>query len=248
MTEVIPTNVIKDRVEFRNASGVNSYLTVNTETDTEHDITQNVANFSTDVNSTFTNINNQERRLKISTIYGNIRELNCRTCYMRTDVVADDGYIDSMFKRLEDLFTDEILDRIAEKVGTNFVTKSELTTSITTNSLTVNGDASITGDLSSGSLSNTSDRNLKDNIKQLIVEKSVELLNKLNVYSFNFKSDEQQKTHYGTIAQEVEEIAPELVNKVDNHLSVNYIELIPHLINYVKYLEKRVEQLEADKK
>ena len=44
-----------------------------------------------------------------------------------------------------------------------------------------------------------------------------------------------KRLHYGVIAQELQELAPELVSindlTDDHYLSVNYTELIPHLIN-----------------
>jgi len=51
----------------------------------------------------------------------------------------------------------------------------------------------------------------------------------------------------GLIAQEVEKILPELVNEAsDGYKSVNYIGLIPHLIEAVKELEAKNELLKKD--
>ena len=251
--EVIPTTVIKTRVNLKNDSNNESIMSVSEEVDDVHDITQNIMNVSTDIQSTFTTINNQERNLKMSTVYGNIRELNCRTAYLSTDIIADDGYIDSQFKTIQDIaneiITPEIIDEIAAKVATDeFVSKDDLAASITTNALTVNGDVSISGDVSGGSFSNSSDVRLKENVEKLNDEESKELLDKVEVYKFNFKNDDEKRKHYGVLAQEVKEFAPELVRSGDDEMmSVNYVELIPHLINYVKMLENRINELEKKK-
>ena len=52
----------------------------------------------------------------------------------------------------------------------------------------------------------------------------------------------QNKKRYGLIAQEVEELYPELVNtnETDGMKSLNYIELIPLLLEQIKELKKSV--------
>lgn len=51
------------------------------------------------------------------------------------------------------------------------------------------------------------------------------------------------KTHFGLIAQELQEVFPELVYENDNgYLSVNYIEMIPILMQSIKELNAMVEQ------
>jgi hypothetical protein len=58
---------------------------------------------------------------------------------------------------------------------------------------------------------------------------------------------DQNKKRYGLIAQEVEELYPELVNtnETDGMKSMNYIELIPLLLEQIKDLKKSVEQIKA---
>ena len=68
------------------------------------------------------------------------------------------------------------------------------------------------------------------------------IIDNVKVYSFNLKNDERK--HYGVIAQELQEIAPELVydgGGEEHMLSVNYTELIPHLINKIHQQDKRIE-------
>lgn len=53
-----------------------------------------------------------------------------------------------------------------------------------------------------------------------------------------------QKTHYGLIAQELQDIYPDLVYESgDGYLSVNYIELIPILIQSIQSLQNEIELL-----
>lgn len=57
------------------------------------------------------------------------------------------------------------------------------------------------------------------------------------------------KNHYGLIAQDVQKIFPELVEESGNgYLSVNYIELIPLLIEAVKNLSAEVDALKNEQK
>ena len=99
MTELVKTTIFKQNIDIRDSEDkdINSRFSIDTETDEPHDITQNVVNVSTDVNSTFTSIIDEPRNLSFSTAYGNIREFNCRSAYMSTDIIADDGYVDSNF-------------------------------------------------------------------------------------------------------------------------------------------------------
>ena len=54
------------------------------------------------------------------------------------------------------------------------------------------------------------------------------------------------KTHYGLLAQEVQKIYPELVYSDDaGMLSINYIELIPLLIQSIQDLASQVEELQG---
>ena len=55
-----------------------------------------------------------------------------------------------------------------------------------------------------------------------------------------------QRTHFGLIAQELQEIFPNLVYEEDNgFLSINYTGLIPLLIQSIQELHAKIEQLQA---
>lgn len=61
---------------------------------------------------------------------------------------------------------------------------------------------------------------------------------------FDEKSPMFQKKHFGLVAQEVQRIYPDLVYEDDNgYLTINYIELIPLLIQSMKELKEEVDRI-----
>ncbi len=131
------------------------------------------------------------------------------------------------------------------------------------------GDTYVTGVLTAQTVTQLSDVRHKTNVQQI----SSTALNKLNTlrpvqykllpYSevMTVASDTtstivatatatelaiEDKLHYGLVAQEVQKIYPELVHADDEGmLSINYIELIPLLIQSVQELSKQVVTLQA---
>jgi len=114
----------------------------------------------------------------------------------------------------------------------------------------------------------TSDYRLKENIESVGSE-SVDKIMKLNVVKYNLKqlsidagdtatvqvdyytneSKILQRKHYGLLAQELQEIYPDLVYEgEDGYLSVNYMEIIPLLIKTVQELQTQVNNLTSSPK
>ncbi|MDR1543618.1 MAG: tail fiber domain-containing protein [Prevotellaceae bacterium] len=127
------------------------------------------------------------------------------------------------------------------------------------------GDTHVDGLLSATSTSFNSDIRYKQNIVGLSNELYNKLLN-LNPVEFNFKQRYSEftdslgnnvqlplfeknsqlltKKHYGLIAQEVQEIYPDLVYEDgEGYLSVDYVGIIPLLIASVKELKNEIEEL-----
>ena len=84
-------------------------------------------------------------------------------------------------------------------------------------------------------------------------------ITQLRPVSYTFKPDstwkydekmqrEMEGAHYGLIAQEVQKLYPELVYEREGNLSVNYIELIPLLIQAVQELSAEVQELKIAEK
>ena len=94
---------------------------------------------------------------------------------------------------------------------------------------------------------NSSDRRLKDNLE--VIQGSLDKVGKLAGYEFDWNDNQDNyKGHdYGVVAQEVQEIFPELVSERDGgYLGVKYEKLVPVLIESVKELKERVEEIEKN--
>jgi hypothetical protein len=94
-----------------------------------------------------------------------------------------------------------------------------------------------------GSIYNTSDKNHKEEIKP-ISDSKIEKLLDLEPVEYKLKTDTKNKKHFGLIAQDVEEIYPELIS--DGNLgfkTVNYMELIPLLLLKMKNMQKEIDDL-----
>lgn len=89
----------------------------------------------------------------------------------------------------------------------------------------------------------TSDKRLKENIIPFTSEKSIL---DLPVYTFNFKSDKNKKKHVGCLAQDLQEICPDLVNEDgQGYLSIEESKITYLLLEEVKELKKQVEELKG---
>ena len=91
----------------------------------------------------------------------------------------------------------------------------------------------------------TSDERLKDNIT--CISDSNNIINNLNGYCFDWNDkSEREGTSTGLIAQEVQKVLPNAVCERDNgYLAVDYIQLIPVMVEELKRLNKIVSKLES---
>lgn len=112
-----------------------------------------------------------------------------------------------------------------------------------TGALTVTGAIRTTGDITTNY--SASDLRLKDNLK--VIEKPLEKISKINGYTFNYK-DKPRETIPGVVAQEVETILPGVVfdheRNGETYKAVRYDQLIPLLIESIKELKEKVNDLE----
>ncbi len=104
------------------------------------------------------------------------------------------------------------------------------------------GALDVSGTVTATSFNATSDLNKKENIDTIL--NATEKMTLLRGVSYNLKSDKNKKKHYGVIAQELEKIFPDMVNGEEGNKSVAYMEIIGVLIETVKDLNKRIENLE----
>lgn len=106
----------------------------------------------------------------------------------------------------------------------------------------------VVGDMKySGLLTDVSDRRLKTDIQPLGLRGSMlEKLARIDTYSFRMKDDEKAQIEFGVMAQELEEVFPELVQTADDAMgtkSVNYTGLIGPAIEATKELKAINEAL-----
>lgn len=106
------------------------------------------------------------------------------------------------------------------------------------------------------SVYNYSDARAKTNIQPL--NNCLAKLMQMKTYSYKFKDENEVATRtfvkggnaneYGLLAQEVETVLPELViTDPDGNKLINYIELVPMLLNAVQYLSQEVKELKTQK-
>ena len=108
-----------------------------------------------------------------------------------------------------------------------------------TNDVSIGGSVFVTETIYAQEYDSLSDVNLKENIVTL--EDALGSLSGISGVSYTWK--ENGKATIGVIAQEVEEVYPELVTQGE-HLTVNYNGLVGVLIRAVKELNEKVEDLQ----
>jgi hypothetical protein len=108
------------------------------------------------------------------------------------------------------------------------------------------GNLYIAGSLFSSYAFTPSDMTLKKDITP--IEGGLEKLNQLNGYTYHWKNESSDPSlQSGVMAQEVEKVLPNLVQKTDNGtLAVNYDGLIPYLIQGVKEQQAEIDQLKKE--
>ena len=97
------------------------------------------------------------------------------------------------------------------------------------------------------SMTSTSDERLKTDIESL--DDPTEKLMQLKPCTYKWKTQEDDKKHVGFIAQEVEEVFPELVNETTypdgaSYKGVATSDLIPYLIKSIQERQLRINKLE----
>ena len=133
--------------------------------------------------------------------------------------------------------------------GAVSITNSTASTSKTTGALTVTGGVGVSGALNVGGdvvAYASSDRRLKDNIQN--IKNPIQKVQKLNgvTWDWNSNADELQQSlpNVGVIAQEVEEVLPQLVHDRENGFkAVDYARLTGLLIEAVKEQQTQIQEL-----
>lgn len=102
--------------------------------------------------------------------------------------------------------------------------------------------ATFTGIINAQDFNSTSDIGLKENIETL--NNAINVLNNIRPVSFVWKQN--GKPAYGVIAQEVEEVLPEIVDQ-DKHgvKRVAYSQIIPFLVQVIQEQNKEIQNIKA---
>jgi hypothetical protein len=116
-----------------------------------------------------------------------------------------------------------------------------------TGDFTLTGAFTATGDITAFG---TSDKRLKSNIS--VIDNALDKINKISGYTFNWnelaENKDQTLREAGVLAQEVEEVLPEVTTtREDGYKAVRYEKLVPLLIEAIKELSEKVERLEREK-
>jgi hypothetical protein len=128
---------------------------------------------------------------------------------------------------------------VAHKIGA-----IEFNTNSTTNTTSITGITTLTasGTINAMVFNSTSDIRKKTNIKDYRSEKSIL---DLPIKSFEYKDDLNHNRYIGCIAQDLQQICPELVSSDnDGFLHIQESKLVYLLLQEVKELKEKVEKLE----
>ena len=93
----------------------------------------------------------------------------------------------------------------------------------------------------------SSDRELKDNIQP--IENPLEKMEKIGGYTFiwNDKQSTYKGKDVGVVAQEIQEVLPEIVSgRANGYLGVKYEKIVPLLIESIKENTKKIKELEQE--
>ena len=139
--------------------------------------------------------------------------------------------------------------------GSLFISGSTPNDITTTNSILVGNHISASGNITGSQIEasgdviafGSSDRRLKDNITP--IENPLDKMDKIGGYTFvwNNKQSTYKGKDIGVVAQEIEEILPELVTtRGTGYKAVKYEKIVPLLIESIKELQKKVQNIEEN--
>ena len=129
--------------------------------------------------------------------------------------------------------------------GVGSVTASITTTSnyfsFTPSSGTLNtNQLTVVGVVTATDFNSTSDINLKENVR--VIDNALDKVNSISGITFNWI--ENKKSSAGVIAQEVEQILPEIVQENEGNKTVNYNGLIGLLVEAIKEQQEQINSLQ----
>ncbi|WP_033113903.1 tail fiber domain-containing protein, partial [Aeromonas lacus] len=107
---------------------------------------------------------------------------------------------------------------------------------------TVNGSVTVNGRFRADTVTQSSDLRLKENISPL--SSALDKVLKLNGVNYNLIG--RDETSCGFIAQEVQEVIPEVVHTDANGmLSIEYASMVSYLVEAIKDLQAQIDMLKG---
>lgn len=111
-----------------------------------------------------------------------------------------------------------------------------------TNAIMTAGGISAGGIIQGSDAIADSDRRLKHSIKELAPKDGLKLALALNPVTHEWKDPSRTGTHFGYVAQDVQETAPILVHDSGDRLGVNYPKVVPILNAAIKAQQETIEE------
>jgi hypothetical protein len=148
---------------------------------------------------------------------------------------------------IEPLLWDEKINRTSKYPNLGTPILSPTSTSSTT-SLFIPGNLEVNGTIYGTIKGIPSDSNIKENINTISLADLDSLL-KLEAKQYNYRSEPNEQLHYGFVAQDVEEVFPNLVDEIYYQKTktfiktVNYLEMIPLLLAKIQDLQSQIDEL-----
>ena len=101
------------------------------------------------------------------------------------------------------------------------------------------------GNITCTSLTQTSSKKVKKNINDLSEDEAKKVL-ELHPVTYDFKNKDLGTDRRGFIAEEVEEVIPELVNHNEDVVSLDYISMIPYLTKMIQLQQTQINELKEE--
>jgi len=107
----------------------------------------------------------------------------------------------------------------------------------------INNNLYVNGNVYANAFIVPSDKKIKDNIVAMS-ETDIANFENLEPKTFNYKTQDASEKHYGFIAQEVEQIYPQLVKENPSGIkTLNYMEMVPLLVLKINKMQQEIDEL-----
>lgn len=177
---------------------------------------------------------------KSSEVFGNMRSNNSAEGSWRLGVESSNGTTNGFMS----VSTKNA--RIAGTTKSNGEVGLSISNTYDSNKIYLDGSS---GNVLCVSLTQTSSKKYKKNIVSLTDDEAKKIL-ELNPVTYDFKDEDCGKNMRGFIAEEVDEVIPELVKHTNmnnkDEVSLDYIMMIPYLTKMIQLQQKQIDELKNE--